>query len=120
MTSSREADQEVVRQVVRGERPWTDLRTIGIEVQLDGSRCTFQNPRDVEVSADIHDVARGFLAHRHDAHKLREWAFVLESSDVELRLEDHPAGETLLNALWSASFGEPISEDVFKTLEQLA
>src|SRR5207253_11413010 len=99
---------------------WTDLRMIGIDVQLQGNRCTFQNPREIDVSADIHDVAKGFLAHLQDARGLREWAFVLEASDVELRPEDHPAGEILLNALWSASFGEPISADVIKTLEQLA
>jgi hypothetical protein len=120
MTSNAEADKELVRQVVRGERPWTDLRTIGIDVQLAGNHCIFQNPRNIEVCADIHDLAKGFLAHLHDARQLREWAFVLEASDVELGWEDHPAGETLLNALWSASFGEPIGTDVIKTLEQLA
>src|SRR5437879_2569194 len=112
MISKVEADKEVVRQVVRGQRPWTDLRTIGIDVQLEGDRCTFQNPRDIEARVDIHDLAKGFLAHLHDARNLREWAFVLEASDLEMCLEDHPAGETLLNALWSASFGEPISTDV--------
>lgn len=120
MTSRAGADQEVVRQVIRGERPWTDLRTIGIDVQLVGNRCTFENPRNIEVKADIHDLAKGFLAHLHDARQLREWAFVVEASDVELCVEEHPAGETVLNALWSASFGEPLSEDIRKTLEQLA
>ena len=97
--------RRVTRSYVRGERPRTDLRTIGIEVQLEGNRCTYQNPRDLEVSVDIHDLAKGFLTHLQDARNLREWAFVLEASDMELRLEDHPAPDARLRfavGLWDS------------------
>src|SRR5438552_571690 len=105
MISTMEKEREKILQVVRGERPWTDLDEIGIRVQIQDDRCTFQNPRGIEVAADVHDLAKGFLAYRHDPRKLREWAFVIEASDVDLDVEKHPQGEILLNALWSASFG---------------
>jgi hypothetical protein len=120
MTSNGPKDSETVLQVVRGERPWTDLRTVGMEVELEGNRCVVRNPRDVEVTANVHDLAKGFRAYLHDPRKLKEWAFVVEAADVDLEVEGHPAGDTLLNALWRASFGEPLGEDVVKVIEQLA
>jgi len=120
MNSGREDDREMIRQVVRGERPWTDLRAIGMNIQLEGNRCAIENPRQISTTADVHDLAKGFLAYLHDARALREWAFLIEAIDVDLDVENHPAGETLLNALWDASFGNPLHADVVRTVEQLA
>lgn len=113
-------DREVLLQVVRGQRPWTDLRKIGIDISVKGNRCTFHSPRPIAATADVHDLAKGFIAHRNNALALREWAFVVEAADMDLDVENHPAGETVLHALWDASFGNPISDEAQRTIEQLA
>lgn len=122
MSTGREGDEALIRQVVRGERPWTDLGAIGISIRLDGSRCTVENPRGILAVADAHDLAKGFLGYSRDAHELQKWAYVMEASSpfLDLDVEQHPAGETLLSALWSASFGEPIPDEVLRTVEQIA
>jgi hypothetical protein len=74
-------------------------------------------PRDVHVSA--FDLARGFLTYLPDASRLKEWAFVMEALPGEFDVGSHPAGETVLDALWSASFGEPLCEDQIAVLEEL-
>jgi hypothetical protein len=120
MSADLASDQAVILQVVRGERPWTDLRQLGIRVEIEGTPCTYHNPRPIEATADVHDLARGFLAYWHDPRRLREWAFVLEASDIDLDTAGHPAGEQLLDALWRASFGESLGEAVFRTVAELA
>src|SRR5947209_20332789 len=90
MNAGAPTDHEVIRQVVRGERPWTDLRTAGIQIDLEagdgpiastmaGNRCTIRNPRRVTGAADLRDLAHGLLTLRHAPSKLRPWAFVLEA-----------------------------------------
>jgi hypothetical protein len=119
MTSKTEAAAETVRQVVRGERPWTDLRPLGMAVRFEGGRCVFEDTGPLDLRVDVHDLARGFLAHLHDPSGLKEWAFVMEALPVDLDVEGHPEGETVLNALWSASFGEPLGEDQVEVLKEL-
>jgi hypothetical protein len=120
MSPGSATPQETILQVARGERPWTDLRVLGIDVRLEGNRCHVENPQHLEAAADVHDLARGLQAHRQDPRALREWAFVMESVDVDLDVEQHAAGDLVLNALWDASFGNPIEADVWQTIEELA
>ena len=54
MTSKAATDQETVLQVVRGERPWADLRDAGIEIRLKGPHCHFHNPRDVQATINAY------------------------------------------------------------------
>jgi hypothetical protein len=117
---TKEGQQGGIRQVVRGERPWTDLQTIGMSIRLEGNQWSVENPSHLSAAADVHDLARGFLAHLANSRALREWAFVVEAIDVDLDAESHPAGETLRTALWDASFGNPISPDVVQTIERVA
>lgn len=121
MNSGREEDKELIQQVVRGERPWTDLASIGIDVQFEGNRCLIANPRGIVATADVHDVAAGLLAHQHDPHELQEWAYILEASStfLDLDVEQHPSGDALLDAVWRASFGEPLPADIIQLAEQL-
>jgi hypothetical protein len=115
---------DTILQVVRGERPWTDLRAIGIDIDVwlesTGYRSHFENPQQHEATANVHDLAQGFITHRHDPCALREWAFVMETVDVDLDAEQHPAGDRMLEALWDASFGNPIGAEVWQTIEELA
>jgi hypothetical protein len=91
-----------------------------MNVRLHEHSCTVENPHLVSATVAIPDVAKGFLAYQADPQELRGWAVVVESLDVDLDPESHPAGEVVLGALWDASFGNPISPDVMQTIEQLA
>jgi hypothetical protein len=114
-------EKEVILRVVRGERPWTDLGKLGIDVRIEGDRCTIRNPRGIEATADIQDLASGLLAHQGDPRALRSWAFVVEAGSpfLDLDVEGDPAGEILLDALWKAGFGEPIPKQAVQTAERL-
>jgi hypothetical protein len=113
-------ERDVIRQVVRGERPWIDLRALGIDIQLEDNRLSIQDPRHLNVMVDVHDLAMGFVAHAQNVRELREWAFVLEAGDFwDLDVERFPASETLMDALWSASFGDLIPEDAMTIVQQL-
>jgi hypothetical protein len=122
MKSTSAEDQEIVRRMVRGEIPWTQLKVIGISIDLEDGRCKIENPKGIVAKADVHDLAKGLLSYLHHPGKLREWAYLMEagSTFLDLDVEDHPSGEPLMQALWKASFGEPISEDDKKMAQQLA
>jgi hypothetical protein len=112
--------QSIIQQVIRGERPGTDLSLAGMNVGLEGNRCAVENLDHVSVSASIQDLARGFQAYLHDPQALRDWAFLVEAIDVDLDVENHPAGEMLLHALRDASFGNPLTADIVGTIKRLA
>jgi hypothetical protein len=119
MTSPSAASDELIRRVVRGDQPWTDLRTLGMDLHPETGQA--DNVPPTEVKIDIHDLARGFASHRDDPAALRAWAFVMQSlgADFEAVAED-PSGEIILDALWRASFGEPLDEAQERLIEKLA
>ncbi len=121
MCLGTDTSQEVIRQVVRGERPWTDLRTAGIDIQLDGAHCHMGNPNDVAADGDVYDLARGLLANLPDPAALRTWAFVLQAESFLNwgDAEHHPAWETLWDAVWRASFGDQVPATAIQTAEEL-
>ena len=93
-------DQETVLQVVRGERPWTDLRTLGIEIRLEGDRCHFHNPRDIQATVHARDLARATATRmRHSvvvkAASMRdpliaEADIVVNATPVGMSSDEHP------------------------------
>jgi len=120
LTTATHEEQEAILEVVRGSRPWKDLGAFGVAIRLDGSRCSVDNPRHITATASVQDLARGFARFLHDARALREWAFVVEAMDVDLAVEGRPGGETLLDALWDASLGNPIDPKKIEAILQLA
>jgi hypothetical protein len=120
MATAGDQESALLRDVVRGERPLGDLARAGLSLLRNGNACRVENPRGVSTSADAADLAAGILAHRNDLESLREWAMFVTCSDVEVTAERHPDGETVLGALWDASFGNPISPDVFEVLKHVA
>jgi hypothetical protein len=118
MTSQTEAPEELVRLVIRGERPWDDLRRLGIKLNPQAGYAADVPPLDVHV--DLHDLARGFVAYLDAPDALREWAFVVEALPLDFEAERHPGGESVMDALWSASFGEPLSDAQIELLKNLA
>src|SRR5581483_7075458 len=113
MTAPPDDPRAVILQFVRGERPWTDLAGAGISVQWDGDRCEIENPGAVVAVAGLADVAKGLLTQVADPARLRKWAFLVQagSSFLDVDLDDNPAGDALMAAVWGASFGEPIDPE---------
>jgi hypothetical protein len=112
----------VVLQFVRGERPWTDLAQAGITVRREDGRWEIANPRGVVAVAGVPDLAQGLLVLAGDPDRLRAWAFLVQagSSFLDLDVDDDPAGEALLTAVWDASFGEPVSPAALGLAERIA
>ena len=115
-------EAELILAVVRGERVWHDLANLGIVVVMRDGACEVTNPRRVRAVAGAADVACGLVRHQSQPEALRRWASVLLSgaSFLELALDHHPAGDLLLKALWDASFGEPLVDEVLQVAKQLA
>lgn len=113
---------DIVIQVVRGERPWNALQEVGIDIAFQSGRCFIDNTAHVEATAQAHDVAQGLIAYQDNPSALRTWAWILLAGSpfLELALEQHHAGEVLLEALWDASFGQPLSEYAKAVSAQLA
>lgn len=120
MTPMVDSEKDVLRQIVRGERPLTDLRALGMAIELGGDSRVLRMSHAITASVDVHDLARGFLAYRHDPDQLKEWAFLIQAADLDIDLSSHPAGEWLQDALWKASFGELHDEEADQVLQQLA
>jgi hypothetical protein len=113
------ATEQVVLEVIRGERPWTDLRALGMDLRPD--KGTAYGLRPVEVKVGIHDLARGFASHRHDPAALREWAFAMQALDADFdAVTSHPSGEEVWDAIWRASFGDPPEEAQVRLIAELA
>ncbi len=108
----------IVRQVIRGERPWTDLRAQGMKLFPEEGRAEDIPPQNVMV--DLHDMARGFLTHLNDPQALKQWSFVMEALPTDFQAERHPAGEAVMDLLWNASFGQLPDEAGVALLMSLA
>jgi hypothetical protein len=112
------AVEGAIREVARGERPWSDLRSFGMDLSPRAGHAYNLPPTSVRVT--VHDVASGFVSCLHDPTALREWAFVMETVPADFEaVEAHPEGEVVLGALWNASFGEPLSEAEIEVIHTL-
>jgi len=111
----------MIRECIRGVRPWNDLEAIGIGIESDGDRLVVENPRGHLAVATPEDVAEGFTRLAEDTDRLSEWASILlgASSFIDLRLENQVYGEALLEGLWEASAGEPIRESAALAAKEL-
>jgi hypothetical protein len=114
---------EIVRSFIRGDRPWQDLRLIGLSVSFMDDGCDCEGKGDVLVTPTIADIARGFLHHASAREvDLRRWASIIlaASAVIDLAaLEEHPDGETVLDALWEASAGSEMHEWTLNLLRDL-
>jgi hypothetical protein len=119
MTPGATTEQETVRQIVRGQRPLTDLALAGMLLRVEGTRCQVDNPRRVETAVDVRDVAQGFLSYLHDPVALRLWALFLQAADVDLETGGSPEADTVLTALWDAAFGNPIAAETIAALRRI-
>lgn len=110
---------------VRGERRWGEAEVPGISVDFERwslNEAPLAGPAPVR--ATLADVVQGFQEHLGEPEELRRWAFVVlnASNSIELdeAFESTEEGEILLDALWDAAFGRPISPAARQTLDELS
>lgn len=109
---------------VRGERSWGEAQVPGISVDFQRWSLNEAPPAEATpVHATLADVAQGFQEHLGEPEELRRWAFVVlnASNSIELdeAFESTEEGETLLEAMWDAAFGRPISPAACRIVEDL-
>jgi hypothetical protein len=116
-------DTDLILQVVRGERHWSDLATIGIEVVFEGDAIMrVKSPRGIEAVARSSDIASGLLAYRSNSVASQDWARVVLAGIpfLELDLDEQPIGDILLDALSDARFGQEVSDQAYSVARQYA
>jgi hypothetical protein len=109
---------EIVKQVVRGEQPWNALELVGLQISIEDDTCKVEGEGKIVVAPSVSDFASGFLRFRNDPNALKRWATIVlaASSVIDLR-ELESEREILLAALWDASSGLPLRQEVFELAE---
>jgi hypothetical protein len=98
----------------------SDLETLGIRHEGEPPQLAITIPAGLpEVSVSPAELSRGFLAAWARGTDLAEWAFVTRELVIADE-EDSPIWETLMNALWSAAFAEPIPDAALTLARSLA
>jgi hypothetical protein len=121
MTSKVDSGAETILKVVRGGRPWSDLYSLGMTGRPEKGSCQFPAAFPGDTRVTVRDLARGLLTHLRDGPRLQEWAVLMEALPYDLvDAESHPEGQTVLDALWSASFGDPLGEEAIGVVTHLA
>ncbi|MFN2533340.1 MAG: hypothetical protein ABR555_18815 [Pyrinomonadaceae bacterium] len=120
----KQAPGSIVLLVVRGEASLDVLRQIGIEIESeDGFYKLRSGNFDLAVAPTAADIARGLVQYGSgNRNDLRKWAFFLlaECGAIDLSaIESHPQGETLLSALWNASFEGRVSNETIELARRL-
>ena len=112
----------VVLQVVHGERPLEDLENVGITIRLEAETIIVENPHRVVAAASLVDLARGLLKHQDNPRDGQSWARVVlaGSSFLDFRFDDSAASDTLIEGLWDAAFGKPVTQDALTLAKRLA
>ena len=114
-----DAVTELVRRVVRGESSYRELTSVGFEISLDPPALRGGSMPLGDLS--LSDLATGLLHHWTLGTELRDWAIVmLMASDIQFVEAETPDEEALLDAVWSASANEPLSDDSIAVVLRLA
>ena len=118
------ADQRrLLLAVARGQTDWREIERLGVTPALDRRPPEWIEPAALPITAvSPADLATGFLTHLPSSRGLQEWAQAIEMCGCFdlASLEDDPVGELLLDALWSASYGEPIAVDSVEAIRSIA
>lgn len=113
--------EKAIREVVRGGRDWRTLIEFGIRINLTSTAVDTAGRPLRPARVTIQDVAKGWLRHSGNDKSLREWVRVIHGGVglVEFEFGDSREAEALLDILWRASFGEPISEETHRNVRRL-
>jgi hypothetical protein len=106
-------------EIVRGDRPISDVTRLGVSVCVTPLFFELDEPPGVDmILPTVEDVATGFLVHLGHESVLREWAtLVLGAEFIDLALvEGDPDGEAMMEGMWQASTGEPLSPGALRAV----
>jgi len=99
--------EQLIRQVVRGEKPIESLGTLGVQISHVAGVCRIDGSGTTVAKPSLEDVAVGIInCARSDASQCREWAAVIlaASAVIDLAcLEASEEGASLLEVLWDAA-----------------
>ncbi len=105
--------------IARGTGDWRVLEQFGVRADLDRLPATFHQPGGLSVAqVTVDDLRAGFASHRGDAVGLRQWAQIALMCDCFdfAPIEDDPAGDLVLNALWDLAYGDQPDADALAAL----
>ena len=111
---------EILRAVVRGERPLDALTGVGVRLTFGDGGFRAEVPEWLGTEIPLADLARGLLSTSARGPELRKWAFTVLALDADFDEIDSTDGAALLDALWSASAGQAVSEQSLEVARQLA
>ena len=106
-------------EIIRGDRPLSDVSRLGITVSVTPLFFELDAPRRPDaVLPTIDDVATGFLSHMSQRDELREWASVILGAEfIDLiALESDPDGEAIIEGMWEVSSGGPVAPSVMRAI----
>jgi hypothetical protein len=112
--------------IVRGDLHCAALSDLDIKITITyraGARSVdVENPRSLLVRVNPVDIAMGILKYYPDRKALLDWATVVYLTDLldYERVDEFENGQLLLDALFDASFGVPISDATVMLARQLA
>jgi hypothetical protein len=112
----------LIYQVIRGERPCTDLFQLGVKIDVIDDKWQIESPPLESVRLHISDVAHGLFRYRASPIDAKKWArLVLCGPFIDLSECETQAGwEVLLNALWDAMGTGTFSNSALHLAEKLA
>lgn len=115
-------ESQTLKDIVRGDRPWSELGDIGITVRVSGDTIEIRNPRQLAVAVDARDLATGILRFHHDPVKVREWASLILADAVscDIKLKDVPDEQALMSVMWDLSFGKGLSPEGLSLAKRFA
>ena len=78
--------------------------------------------RPFEIRPTVGDVAKGLLNNLADPKQLSDWATLLETADwIDFTsAEDHPEWDTLITALWDASFSGEVQNAAIDAAKRIS
>jgi len=110
--------------IIRGEAPLSAITKMGVDIYSENGFYILNSRNfDVSVMPSAYDVAMGILRYSSgNKDDIRKWSFFLlaESGAIDFSvIESHPQGDTLIGALWDASFEGRFCDETIKLARDL-
>lgn len=104
--------------IITGETPLSSIADFDVEISQEQNAMVLHSKLSNSlVFPTVADVIKGFMVYENEPDKLKLWAFfnLAESGAIDLsKIEEHPFGEKVIDALWEASESGLVSEDFLK------
>jgi len=120
---STTASEQLIRDIVRGEKPVDLLETLGVHVSQEAGAYRVEGAGAAVAKPSLADVAAGVVnCARSGVSECRRWAAVIlaASAVIDLAcLEEGKPGAHLLEALWDAAETGVFEEQALSLAQQL-